>query len=686
MQSIRSILGGARLRGLMARAHGANVQFSEVLVVGVPARFPLESPLGHRAHSVRLTARGEVTVTAAPGSRLRREGKALLAPLEGGALLIESGTPSAALNDRALDIEYLGKDGKPVLRVAVALTALVVCLDVDWNRDGDVDPDDERKRHWAWGAQGAGAVLLVNDDREVANPSIGVADRRDPVVNGAFDLDDMSPMIVRAPGPPVLPPGCELRLQVTDAASERLRVFSAFSRGARQVLGPGTPQATFFDVREEMKLAVEGLQYPARDFSGLITIDLVLARADEELHRDRIVFRVAPWQMVSSVAKPKAVYVAQEPEDLETEAGRSRNAVILQFQDLADRAKVELKVIPADAYYDGTWLQDQMEIGYAERPGKVRPVVLDSQRPDGAVGYPEVELLGPEFGYVVRQAADYAPNSLDSFGNLDVSPPQKRHPLGRVLFGGALPSATAGRRITSVIREFLYAQGIQDPVELHSDWLMVGHIDEFMAFVPAPATKLGFKLVLASPDACYRLLSALQAKGHGNVLLFEGRKRRDDLDPPGEFTRDAARSVSDLLDDAILARQNAQYQAHIDWNRAVLRQALELGDDDIVYLPALYEEFGAGRALAFFPNMVNMLVLRRHLGIPRPYGPVVDGRCQFEAAARGALEPLGLVCHFIDDWYPYFIREGGVHCGTNVLREPPRVHWWKLTGRGRTDV
>jgi hypothetical protein len=43
------------------------------------------------------------------------------------------------------------------------------------------------------------------------------------------------------------------------------------------------------------------------------------------------------------------------------------------------------------------------------------------------------------------------------------------------------------------------------------------------------------------------------------------------------------------------------------------------------------------------------------------------------------LKPLGLTVHFIDSWY-YHIRDGGVHCGTNAMREPPELkvkeRWW----------
>lgn len=44
--------------------------------------------------------------------------------------------------------------------------------------------------------------------------------------------------------------------------------------------------------------------------------------------------------------------------------------------------------------------------------------------------------------------------------------------------------------MTKVVRDFLQAQQVQAPVELYSDWLTVGHVDEFMTFVPIPGKKV----------------------------------------------------------------------------------------------------------------------------------------------------------------------------------------------------
>ncbi|KAK2106029.1 hypothetical protein P7K49_015543 [Saguinus oedipus] len=161
---------------------------------------------------------------------------------------------------------------------------------------------------------------------------------------------------------------------------------------------------------------------------------------------------------------------------------------------------------------------------------------------------------GPDFGYVTREPLFETVTSLDSFGNLEVSPPVtvngKTYPLGRILIGSSFPlpaqspswdfSADAtlgpewipkttllsqalwsgGRRMTKVVRDFLKAQQVQAPVELYSDWLTVGHVDEFMTFVPIPGTKK-FLLLMASTAACYKLFREKQKDGHGEAIMFK---------------------------------------------------------------------------------------------------------------------------------------------------------------------
>ncbi|NWT28221.1 PADI1 deiminase, partial [Cardinalis cardinalis] len=281
---------------------------------------------------------------------------------------------------------------------------------------------------------------------------------------------------------------------------------------------------------------------------------------------------------------------------------------------------------------------------------------------------------GPDFGYVARQAPEGA-SSLDSFGNLEVSPPVtvqgKEYPLGRILIGSSFPRV-GGRRMAKAVRDFLVAQKVQAPVELFSDWLCVGHVDEFLSFVPAPDRK-GFRLLLASPSACYQLLKEKQEEGFGEAAMFQGRAGRAmGLCGVPKLT------INEILADEELRKFNDYAQSCINWNRDILKRSLGLAEPDILDIPQLFQSNRNLEADAFFPDMVNMLVLGRHLGIPKPFGPVVGGRCCLEQRVRELLEPLGLSCTFIDDFFSYHVGQGEVHCGTNVRRKPFAFKWWHM--------
>ncbi|NXP61121.1 PADI1 deiminase, partial [Chloropsis cyanopogon] len=214
----------------------------------------------------------------------------------------------------------------------------------------------------------------------------------------------------------------------------------------------------------------------------------------------------------------------------------------------------------------------------------------------------------------------------------------------------------AGRRMCRAVRDFLFAQAVQAPLEVYSEWLSVGHVDEFLTFVPALDRK-GFRLLLASPNACYQLFKEKQQQGHGEATQIPRG--------PGRGLEGGHGSSSSFP------------QRCIDWNRELLKQELGLSEQDIVDIPQLFI-LTDSRADALFPDMVNMLVLGRHLGIPKPFGPVVGGRCCLEQRVRELLEPLGLSCTFIDDFFSYHVLSGDVHCGTNVRRKPFAFKWWHM--------
>ncbi|KAJ6656786.1 hypothetical protein lerEdw1_003117 [Lerista edwardsae] len=422
------------------------------------------------------------------------------------------------------------------------------------------------------------------------------------------------------------------------------------------------------DGKAQRSFYVEGLAFPDADFAGLVSLHATLLEHCAQnspatpVFTDTVVFRVAPWLMTPNTQKPLEIYVCS------IERGYNANQKFLEaVKALAKKAKCKLTVCPEVDNRGDRWIQDEMEFGYVEAPHKSFPVVFDSPRNRGLKEFPFRKILGPDFGYVTREPKNRRVSSLDSFGNLDISPPVtvrgKEYPLGRILIGSSFPGS-GNRRMATIVRDFLYAQKVQPPVELYSDWLTVGHVDEFLTFVPAPNRK-GFRLLLASPLACLKLFREKQKDGYGGAALFEGLGR------VGRITLD------EILSDEYLRKDSKHVQSCIDWNRNILKRELGLSEQDIIDIPQLFT-LEHSTATALFPDMVNMLVLGKHLGIPKPFGPLIQGQCCLEEEVRRLLEPLGLTCTFIDDFFSYHVLSGEVHCATNVCREPFSFHWWNM--------
>lgn len=663
--------------GQLGKSDPTQILLSDLLINDQPLALPLQRIAPPRTENLRIEVDGNIQAQLIDRQTttitLEAHAWILMEP-HLDFIKITANTHSQSINEYVITLSFYDHDDVLLFQLTLFLTAIRVSLDVDSDRDGYVEQNNPRKHYWAWGSEGVGAILLVNNDRDLMRNGSYSRDRLNQRVDGPLDLKEMSPLIVRTEGPDILPTEYEMRLQVTDAAAEKVRVFSLESPGGIVILGPDTPQYRLSYKTGERTFYAEGLQYPDIAFSGLITVNLFVVRQEQPLFQDTVIFRVAPWIMTPNTLAPHKVYICDLP-------GGRNQTVIATVTQIARQVGVELTIVPSQVNRGDRWVQDEIEIGYSQGPQQILPVVLDSPRNRELDSFPKTALLGPNFGYVTRGADNLTPSSLDSFGNLEVSPPvtvgDVRYPLGRVIFGGMHPAGQSGRRMMKVVSDFLYAQLVQEPIEVYSDWLSIGHVDEFMTFVPVESSP-GFKLLLASPDAAYVVLRKVRdVHLDGGALRMLKNKYR--LDTTAEV------SVNDVLNNRELRQQNALYQSNIDWNRETLKRELGLTEKDIIDIPVLFrrEGYGAG---AFFPDMVNMLVLGKHLVIPKPFGPEVRGQCQLEVEVERLLEPLGLVCHFVDTWENYHILGGEIHCGTNVWRHPSNYHWWETKPALRVDI
>ncbi|XP_010141751.1 PREDICTED: protein-arginine deiminase type-2, partial [Buceros rhinoceros silvestris] len=458
--------------------------------------------------SVEVVCQGQAEIGAGSGMRW---------PLEEGTVLrFSMSQASTEVNDNKVTVSFYAEGGQPINQAGVFLTGIGMSLDIDADRDGVVEKNNPNKASWTWGAKGHGAILLVGCNRE--SPFAAASDCNDERVFNKEDLLDMSQMVLRIEGPQRLPRGYEIVLHIPASDTDKVGVFYAQNPFVRQryihVLGQRKlyHSVQYTGGAEELDFLVEGLRFPDDTFSGLVSIHVSLLGTVTEgippspIFTDTVVFRVAPWIMTPNTLAPVNVFVCSMKDNY---------LFIKEIRDLVNKAGCELKSCFGYINRGDRWLQDEIGFGYTHAPHKSFPVVLDSPRDGGLEQLPVKELLGPNFGYVSKEPLFEAIASLDSFGNLEVSPPVtvagREYPLGRILIGSSFPTS-AGRRMTRVVRDFLYAQQVQAPVELFSDWLSVGHVDEFVTFVPASDAKR-FRMLMASPAACYKLFREKQKEG-----------------------------------------------------------------------------------------------------------------------------------------------------------------------------
>ncbi|XP_008046442.1 protein-arginine deiminase type-4 [Carlito syrichta] len=646
-----------------------------VLGTSTPLDVYSSAPEGHTSFSIDASPEVVVDVTHSPPAKKNSAGCSKW-PLDPGLeVTLRMKAASGSTDDQKVWISYYGPKTPPV-QALLYLTGVEIALHADVTRTGNVKPTRAVKDQgtWTWGPQGHGAILLVNCDKD--NPKSSTVDCVDEEAFDSKDLQDMSLMTLSTKTPRDFFTRHRLVLHVARPEMDKVRVFQA-ARGKRTskykaVLGPQQPSHPLKlpGGQHKVNFYVEGLTFPDANFPGLITLTVsLLDTSNLELpeilvFQDSVVFRVAPWIMTPNTQPPQEVYACR--------IFKNEN-FLKAVMTLAKKTKCKLTICPEEENMDDQWMQDEMEIGYIQAPHKTLPVVFDSPRNRGLKDFPVKRMMGPDVGYVTRGPQAGGVTGLDSFGNLEVSPPvtvgKKEYPLGRILIGSSSYPGSESREMHAALQDFLVAQRVQAPVRLYSDWLSVGHVDEFLSFVPAPDRK-GFRLLLASPRSCYRLFQEREKEGHGEALLFKGVTKKQ--------------KVKDILSNKILKEHNSYVESCIDWNREVLKRELGLAERDIIDIPQLFRLVGnknvrgSLKAEAFFPNMVNMLVLGKNLGIPKPYGPLVHKRCCLEEAVRSLLEPLGLHCTFIDDFHSYHVWLGDVHCGTNVRRKPFSFKWWHM--------
>ncbi|PHH59258.1 hypothetical protein CDD81_3515 [Ophiocordyceps australis] len=636
---------------------------------------------------------------------------------------------------------------------------LSVTILADTNRDGVVDTtggrDFEDKQKWSLTR---GALFL---------PNIADTDRRCSWQINSTTPNEMLPLChdgsdnvlrnekllapVRTVPKPSLPDSAKGSLVIEDPqAAAKVRVFHKTMQGQWAYVH-GNYSFSAQDLRSGLTLGVDGrdVRRPGGwDGRAMLRLRVQDSSSGQEA-TDAVMMRVAPvlthhhGQLVQQVITSDGV--------IDPMPGLPKPPVLLDQKKFVEDLEIVNDQIDFDdplrpLHSFDVWTQDFVEPAYATIPGP---------SPDGPGGDPGVIGLRIMVRSVQdhREAGKLAFSDLrsakvgavqhagrgstqDSMGNLETVPPHsfkgRTWPAGRTVMGVRNGQAP-------LLIPFLQAQEEQEPIEIDTSWLYVGHVDEHMQFLPVDrgSNARGWVLMVADPMAGLQVLREAQEAGNGHVRAMS----RKDM-----ATDDASFCVPTSTIDQVLAFDNltqVQEYCHgaIKHNVDIIKRETGLGDADVFSVPSLFywdelpfiapgsscssikpgaqgnsstsdqtqavasleqvrqkhlsvhdagvppeqrlQRRGASgaRAMEFgalYPSAINSIVSRAHKEViaPQPWGPVVQGRDVMLDAINAAYAKVGYSVRYIDDWSSHHMNLGEVHCGTNTLRDM-EAPWWQ---------
>ncbi|MBD0269063.1 MAG: protein-arginine deiminase, partial [Cyanobacteria bacterium Co-bin8] len=359
--------------------------YEDILVVGQPLQISLKdlAPTEDAVVSFKTWGEIELYFDLELNQQIDTQTAVPLVQLPEIALLAR--TFSDRLKDRSLEITFQDDSGYELSQVQLDLTCLRVCLDVDANRDGIVDDNSPHKGDWRWGTSGHGAILITSTDRDHVHSDSRYDSNKQ--LRGLPDLKDSSFMIVRRVGLRDLPSGCEVYLSVSRDTAQRICIYDDLAKTGYELISPNRLRAKIRDTDRDILLAIKGISYPDFDFDGLVEVYLDLVKGGETIYSDRVVFRIAPWIVTPNTLDPITVFVSR--------LSKAKNEGFIEdLRKVASQANVQLDPVPYEYHKDDPWMRDEIEIGYAQAPGKFIHVVLDSPRDRGLDHLTNRQLIG----------------------------------------------------------------------------------------------------------------------------------------------------------------------------------------------------------------------------------------------------------------------------------------------------
>ncbi|KAL4959746.1 protein-arginine deiminase domain-containing protein [Aspergillus stella-maris] len=610
-----------------------------------------------------------------------------------------------------------------LLANAVQISAVQPDIRADTNRDGTVDltgsSDLYSKSHWS---DARGAIFLPNvGDKYNRCPNEDMTGN--PLSNDELAYcNDASGHLLLAPeyiAPirtmpmPDIEDGTTAHVYATPrAAYERVRIFLLDDLDS--------PNAT-----DSWRLVDRQFNFNATQLrAGLVLgIDGREFVKDKEIWDGHVTVNFDVYEtpgLTSSVSDSIALKVApvlthhhlQRVEQIVSTDANETDPVQRYFVSQLDTARKDAGVDSPLLLFNQSsdvWTQDILEPAYVSMPGPEGPIslrimlrsaqstrtggrqIMEQLRGAGMGSWQPSSSAGMGFS-----ASGFGYHTMNSYGNLETIPPYTsksgvKYKAGRVIQGKHYEEYPA-----QAVRDLVFGQGVQNTLFLETGWLRVGHVDEFVQFLPYD-NELSFTIGIASPRLALDILSQAQEDGHGdtNAISFDAALQVQQFDT--ELPSYLNETINTLLANETFLAVNDYAQKWIDHNLDILLADIPLARSDVISVPGLYVDTSTGGTYvnpdglnyywppvlegeyqigAFIPSPVNGVVVGRHYISPDPFGPVVGGVDIIKAAVLEAYAKADMNVSFVDDYFSHHTSNGEVHCGSNTLRQTDMV-WWQ---------
>lgn len=330
-------------------------------------------------------------------------------------------------------------------------------------------------------------------------------------------------------------------------------------------------------------------------------------------------------------------------------------------------------IVTSSGLEDFIWLQDIFEFGMVKYKhiNDYKPAIFNMNYHAPGKNSKIIDLLSIAFKHnnILLKGIGADPSEAgDAGGNLEVT-----HE-GRIFVGDTMSK--------TLIKDLESKTG-QKIIVLPTKWLQVGHVDEYLCFIPF-AGETGAAVMYADPLEALKLLISSKtwrnpvARDILDSLSYFAIHKFNKTMPFDIYSFDMNKPVRKIGNET--DREFGRYsdwfvlknlEAHIEIQNAIHILKKNMKQLPVfIGIPAIFKE---PRDVAFYDTfglvmanpLTNAVVLRDHIILPKGYF--------FSTAKLRIANKFKNNIHFIDtSWYEK--NDGGIHCATNVVRD----HKYKL--------